>query len=474
MYRGVVTAIGNGPLTPGVMGSNIGPEMGFGHVMGYYFGEPVIVLKSSQGNRSINWDFAPPSTPRFDYGGNTYAAYGESPNSWTTGTGPTPFVWYAGKQYDDCFLDEADMGPKMTWGDGKYFYRDNIQISHNDVVYISKLEHTASPDSEPGVGAQWTTYWNVYTGPTNVVDVLDNFATQYPQYAAQGFEIAGYGWWQGHKDGGEQGTGTAGIHATRYELNLTNFINDIRAYYETRYPANTVPDAPFVVATVGFGGGNWEPASSAQTIHDAQMAVGDPNQHPEFAGNVASVDTTGFWRDSSISPTTAGYHYNGNAETYMLVGDAMGRAMAELLTPYSVNAGPDMVTWSGESVVLDATVQEDITVTSYSWSAEPADGIVFDSNTIEDPTVTITKATDNPSTVRLRLTVNDGVNEPVTDSIFIDVYDDACKATRLGMGIMNKSDLDGNCITGLEELTMAAMNWLKDNSLTEPITKPEQ
>jgi hypothetical protein len=29
--------------------------------------------------------------------------------------------------------------------------------------------------------------------------------------------------------------------------------------------------------------------------------------------------------------TDQGYHYNRNAETYLLVGDALGRAMVELL-----------------------------------------------------------------------------------------------------------------------------------------------
>ncbi|NIP97377.1 MAG: hypothetical protein GWO24_29650, partial [Akkermansiaceae bacterium] len=60
---------------------------------------------------------------------------------------------------------------------------------------------------------------------------------------------------------------------------------------------------------------------------EAQMAVGDPEQHPEFAGNVASVDTRPFWRSRGESPTNTGYHYNHNAETYVLTGDALGRAM---------------------------------------------------------------------------------------------------------------------------------------------------
>ena len=61
------------------------------------------------------------------------------------------------------------------------------------------------------------------------------------------------------------------------------------------------------------------------------MAVGDPKKHPEFAGTVASVDTRDFWREVDESPTSQDYHYNRNAETYMLVGDALGRAMVGLL-----------------------------------------------------------------------------------------------------------------------------------------------
>ena len=114
-------------------------------------------------------------------------------------------------------------------------------------------------------------------------------------------------------------------------------INSLRTYYAGRYPGKIAANAPFVVATVGFGGGAWAAGSSADTIWKAQMAVGDPAKHPEYAGSVASVDTTGYWRAVSESPGVQGFHYNNNAETYMLVGDALGRAMVGLQT----NVGPD-------------------------------------------------------------------------------------------------------------------------------------
>ena len=57
---------------------------------------------------------------------------------------------------------------------------------------------------------------------------------------------------------------------------------------------------------------------------------GDRGKYADFAGNVLTVETRDFWRDASISPRNQGFHYNGNAETYLLVGDAMGRAMVKL------------------------------------------------------------------------------------------------------------------------------------------------
>ena len=111
-YKGVVAAKGSRWL--GVRGGRIGPEIGFGHVVGNHYDDPVLILKTSQGNRSLSWDFLPPGSKRFEHGGKIYAAYKESPLSWEKGTQPKPINWYAGKQYDDCFgaahhvLDNCD------------------------------------------------------------------------------------------------------------------------------------------------------------------------------------------------------------------------------------------------------------------------------------------------------------------------------------------------------------------------------
>ena len=53
---------------------------------------------------------------------------------------------------------------------------------------------------------------------------------------------------------------------------------------------------------------------------------GESGKYPQFKGNVAAVYTQPLSKGGN-----SGGHYNGNAETYMNVGEAMGKAMVKLL-----------------------------------------------------------------------------------------------------------------------------------------------
>jgi len=228
-------------------------EQQFGHVMGEYHEEPVLVLKACIGNRSLGWDLLPPGSESFEHDGKIYAGYGQSPLSWDKGTEPEPINWYAGKQYD--------------------------------------------------------------TDTTNAKAVLADLAKYYPEYGGQGYEVAGFVFWQGHKD-------QNAAHAGRYEQNLVHLIKTLRRDFES-------PDASFVLATIAFGGD--ELGGHGLEVARAQLAVdGKSGNYPEFEGNVRTIDARPFWRPAEVSPNNRGYHYNHNAETYLEVGEALGRAMAEL------------------------------------------------------------------------------------------------------------------------------------------------
>ncbi len=233
---------------------NFGPEIGFGHIMGHLHEQPVLVLKACIGNRSLGWDLLPPGSQRFEFDGKTYAGYQDNPDSWIEGQPKKTVGWYAGRQYD------AD---------------------------------TAHAKS-----------------------VLKNLVKYYPGYEGQGYEVAGFVFWQGHKD-------QNAAHASRYELNLVNFIKTLRKDFDA-------PEAKFVLATIGFEGEKL--AGHGLTIANAQLAVsGDAGKYPEFKGNVKTIDARPFWRDKADSPSGQGYHYNHNAQTYMEVGNQLGWAMADLL-----------------------------------------------------------------------------------------------------------------------------------------------
>jgi len=121
-----------------ISGNKIGIEIGIGHKLGDAIEAPVMVLKSSIGNRSLGWDLLPPSISTYEYDGQQQPGYRELFKSrddktvvkWE-GEG-----WYAGKQYDD------------------------------DV-----------------------------TNAKNILAELDKY---YP--GAKSYEVAGFLWWQGDKD----------------------------------------------------------------------------------------------------------------------------------------------------------------------------------------------------------------------------------------------------------------------------------
>ena len=62
-----------------------------------------------------------------------------------------------------------------------------------------------------------------------------------------------------------------------------------------------------------------------------KKAQKDAAEKPEFKGTVKLVETIDFVRKASESPHPGHVHHeSGNAETYFLIGDALGKAMLTL------------------------------------------------------------------------------------------------------------------------------------------------
>ena len=168
-----------------------------------------------------------------------------------------------------------------------------------------------------------------YTMMINKVhDVLNKIEDYYPNYQGQGVELAGFAWHQGWNDRVNQSAND------EYQSNCVNLINDIRAEFKTG-------DLPFIIATTGMAG--WEESHPrALSLMNAQLAVpNDPRL--DNPSNVKAIDTRDFYREASISPTQQGYHWNSNAETYLLIGDGMASAMLDTLCRRNEDQGAGCV-----------------------------------------------------------------------------------------------------------------------------------
>lgn len=205
-----------GPLTIGYTGyggsSHIGPELQFGHVVGEYFDQPVLLIKTAWGGKSLQKDFRPPSS-----GGET----------------------------------------------GPYYKQMIAEVR----AALGELK-----------------------GP---------------------YELKSFVWMQGWNDMVSQEA------VAEYDRNLINLATDVRAEFKR-------PDLPFVVGELG-NGGPAKPDSGMGRFRAAQR------KGTAAITNAVFVETSQFARPKELSPNTGhGHHWFGNAESYFLVGDALGRAAVKL------------------------------------------------------------------------------------------------------------------------------------------------
>jgi len=233
---GCAEAEQTGKLTAG-FGSNqngpkIGPEFTFGIYMQKFTDAPILLIKTAWGGKSLNTDFRPPSAGPYVFNETQLAAF-----------------------------------PKQ----GK------------DLAAIK-----AAKEKETGV--------NYRLMVEHVKKVLGDIKRVVPDYdAAQGYELAGFAWFQGWNDMVDSSTypnrdQPGGYDA--YSTAMAHFIRDVRRDLNA-------PKLPFVIGVLGVGGPTAEYGPDQQryktTHQNFRDAMAAPAQLPEFKGNVAAVLAEKYW-----------------------------------------------------------------------------------------------------------------------------------------------------------------------------------
>ena len=244
-----------GPLTVGY-GDNtkdparLGPELAFGVTMVENLKEPILIIKTSWGGKSLMVDFRPPSA-------------GNLPDT---------------------------ANEKAKEGAGKY--------------YNKMMERVKMVLADPG--------------------------KYYPGYdAKQGYEIAGFGWFQGFNDlvgpyppvDPENKKKGGAKDYSEYSRLLACFIRDVRKDL-------SAPAMPFAIGVLGVGGKN---ANENNLLFRKAMAA--PAAMDEFKGTVKAVNTANFWDEKLGEMETRKNATTGKGKAKQLDPEGKYAALREKVAP---------------------------------------------------------------------------------------------------------------------------------------------
>lgn len=272
----------------------IGPELGIGHVLGNHFDEPVLLIKAAWGGRAVKHTFRPPSAMPSD----------------------------------------AEVKQRLA----------QVQKKNPDQTF-EKLKESYGSD-----------YRKILSETHKVLSDVKKYLPEYDE--SQGYQIAGFVWFQGWNDG-------VGGGNPDYTEQMAHFIRDIRKDLKT-------PNLPFVIGELGTDGplaGGWVAEFRKQQAAIAAL--------PEFSQSVCLAKTAHCWhagpaslqgkwdefrkkakaneQKSKDDPTRIApgeffqknwaqrykkelaytsdrrYHYNGSGRSYYEMGESMGLAMLEMM-----------------------------------------------------------------------------------------------------------------------------------------------
>lgn len=218
-----------GKLTAGfgAPSNKIGPEFTFGITVEKLLGEPVLIIKTAWGGRSLHTDFRPPSAG--------------------------PYVWsdYELAQHQRRGDDLEKIKTEKTKATGVY-YRHMIDHVHKVLGDIKRVVPSYDPK--------------------------------------QGYELAGFIWFQGFNDLVSSWTYENRMKPGGYDLYgelLSHLIRDVRKDL-------SAPELPFIIGVMGIGGEKEGKKAPQMYFRQAQLA---PTLLPEFKDSVAAVQTAPFWDD---------------------------------------------------------------------------------------------------------------------------------------------------------------------------------
>lgn len=339
--RDAQPGLATGPLSTGYGAgpSAFGPEYAFGIMLEKNLNQPILIIKTSWGGKSLHYDFRPPSAGPFQL---------------NAGQKEQVEKWKAQKAAWDKYI--ADGGkPAVMEQKQKDIKVLNTQIKNlqDGIRKLPKEEQAAqkekiadlnakikelnqsliAPPGKPQTFDDAGFYWNEMI--SFVHKVLADPKAYHPEYDPKaGFEVAGALWFQGFNDQ------FSPEFYGNYSNNMVHFIQDMRKEVKQ-------PKMPFVIGVLGTDA--FPEGAMANHVSNAQRAAA---KAPELAGTVAAVESyplttpeVGLWRapkggakdvkfrqqEWPLYGSNLGYHYDGSGRFFIRFGDECATAMLKLM-----------------------------------------------------------------------------------------------------------------------------------------------
>ena len=280
----------------------IGLELQFGHIIGDYYDEQVLLIKTAWGGKSIGRDFRPPSS--------------RAPSNKVL---DQLVVKMIERDYNNIIRKEWNKlkkhNPKIT----------RKEVEAESSALFDEIGKVKKEEYHKQVVNSFGHFYRLMMN--EIKTTLSELKTRFPKYDGQGYEIAGFIWFQGWND-------MYGDFPNEYAYNLENFIRDVRKELE-------VPNLPVAIGVMGQNG--FKPAKGNMAIvKKAQFSM---NDIADFRGNVKAIPTDIYWdkRADEAFPTWRNnleewvkigsdfpYHYLGSTITFTRIGQSLAKTILEL------------------------------------------------------------------------------------------------------------------------------------------------
>ena len=193
----------------------IGPELEFGHVVGDHYEEPVLIIKTAWGGKSVGRDFRPPSS-----GLPPKEELDEAVNNMVN------------RDYNNLVRNAMNKAKK-----------ENPKVTRKDIeaqLKVTKemiLKEKSAEFRKQVIDSQGHFYRLMME---EIAVNLKELKQRFPDYDGRGYELAGFVWFQGWND-------MYGPFPPQYAKNMENLIRDVRKDLKA-------PNLPVVIGLMGQNG----------------------------------------------------------------------------------------------------------------------------------------------------------------------------------------------------------------------------